>query len=56
MDATVVPIAVGAGLTVGFVAGLWSFRIKSRWCPDCGSMTWTCPSAPASGEPGRRHG
>ncbi|ROO51573.1 hypothetical protein EDC02_6453 [Micromonospora sp. Llam0] len=30
---------VGAAL-LGFCAGLWSFRVKSRWCPSCGCATW----------------
>jgi hypothetical protein len=32
-----VAIVALSGLVVGFVAGLFSFRIKSRWCPACGS-------------------
>ena len=30
---------VGAAL-LGFCAGLWSFKVKSRWCPECGRPTW----------------
>ncbi|MDG4767251.1 hypothetical protein O7632_24610 [Solwaraspora sp. WMMD406] len=30
---------VGAAL-LGFCAGLFSFRVKSRWCPQCGLTTW----------------
>ncbi|MDG4763162.1 hypothetical protein O7632_03420 [Solwaraspora sp. WMMD406] len=30
---------IGAAL-LGFCAGLWSFRVKSRWCPYCGRTTW----------------
>jgi hypothetical protein len=30
--------ATGAGL-LGFLFGLFTFRIKSRWCPACGSTT-----------------
>ena len=22
----------------GFAAGLWSFKVKSRWCTDCGAV------------------
>jgi NADH pyrophosphatase NudC (nudix superfamily) len=29
----------GAAL-LGFCAGLWSFRVKSRWCPACGRATY----------------
>ena len=28
-----------AGAIVGFLAGLFSFRVKSRWCPSCGRTT-----------------
>lgn len=35
-------VAVGPALVVGFVAGLFAFRQKSRWCPTCGA-TFTCP-------------
>jgi ribosomal protein S27AE len=28
-----------AGLLVGYLAGLWSFKVKSRWCPRCGATT-----------------
>lgn len=26
-------------LVLGYVAGLVSFKIKDRWCPQCGSTT-----------------
>jgi len=32
---------VGVGL-LGYLAGLLSFRVKSRWCRECGSTT-RCP-------------
>ena len=31
-------------LVLGFLAGLLTFRQKSRWCPHCG-VTLTCPGA-----------
>jgi hypothetical protein len=31
--------AVVAALVVGFAAGLLAFRVKSRWCPECGATT-----------------
>lgn len=31
--------AVIAALTLGFLAGLLSFKIKNRWCPRCGATT-----------------
>lgn len=34
-----VAIAVTCALLVGFLAGLISFKVKSRWCPHCGAMT-----------------
>lgn len=32
-------LAVIFALLMGFVAGLLSFKVKSRWCPKCGSST-----------------
>jgi hypothetical protein len=32
-------VAVAAALTMGFLIGLLSFKVKSRWCPHCGSST-----------------
>jgi hypothetical protein len=32
---------VGVGL-LGYLAGLLSFRVKSRWCRECGATT-RCP-------------
>jgi hypothetical protein len=32
-------VAVLAALLMGFLAGLWSVKIKSRWCPRCGATT-----------------
>ena len=34
-----VAIAATSALLVGFLAGLISFKVKSRWCPHCGGMT-----------------
>jgi len=33
--------AVVSALMLGFLAGLLSFRVKSRWCPSCGATTVT---------------
>ncbi len=30
---------VVAALLLGFLAGLLAFRVKSRWCPNCGVTT-----------------
>jgi hypothetical protein len=31
--------AVLAALVVGYLGGLWSFKVKNRWCPHCGATT-----------------
>jgi hypothetical protein len=31
--------AVLAALAVGYLGGLWSFKVKNRWCPRCGATT-----------------
>jgi len=38
-------VALVFGLLVGFGAGLFSFRVKSRWCPVCGARTWREPAS-----------
>jgi hypothetical protein len=49
---------VSAALVIGFLAGLLAFKVKARWCPQCGSLT--CAAAPenrdgvASARPPRR--
>ena len=30
-----------AALVLGFLAGLFAFKVKTRWCPGCGE-TLTC--------------
>ncbi len=35
----VVTLVVLVGLVPGFLLGLFAFRIKSRWCPRCGTST-----------------
>jgi len=37
-------MAVAAAVILGFLAGLLTFRQKSRWCPACGA-TFACPDA-----------
>lgn len=32
-------VAVMSSLVLGFVAGLFSFKVKDRWCPQCGATT-----------------
>jgi hypothetical protein len=31
--------ATVAGVVIGFLAGLLAFRVKCRWCPECGATT-----------------
>jgi hypothetical protein len=31
--------AVISALLIGYLAGLLSFKVKDRWCPQCGSTT-----------------
>ncbi len=33
-------VAIVAAIVIGFLAGLLSFRVKSRWCPTCGTSTY----------------
>ncbi|MFY1577896.1 hypothetical protein ACN26Z_23630 [Verrucosispora sp. WMMD703] len=28
---------------LGFLAGLFAFRVKARWCPRCGASTHALP-------------
>jgi len=35
--------ALTSAALLGFLAGLFSFRVKSRWCPKCGELTTTPP-------------
>jgi|GEM_PF-479063 len=35
--------ALASGILLGFFVGLFSFKIKSRWCPVCGR--WTVSAA-----------
>lgn len=39
--------AVVAALVLGFLAGLFTFRVKSRWCPECGTTTSAKRTQPA---------
>ena len=38
----VLGVAVLAAMSVGFLAGLLTFRRAAQWCPICG-VTMTCP-------------
>jgi hypothetical protein len=39
-------ISTIAALTVGFLSGLFAFKVKMRWCSVCG-RTKTCPAEQA---------
>ena len=32
-------LAVILALVLGFLVGLFAFRVKNRWCPMCGNDT-----------------
>jgi hypothetical protein len=36
-------LSIGLGIGLGFAAGLFTFKLKSRWCPQCGAMTLPAP-------------
>ncbi|MDG4829327.1 hypothetical protein O7627_08410 [Solwaraspora sp. WMMD1047] len=38
-------LIVFGGLVPGFLVGLFTFRVKSRWCPRCGEFTHPMPRA-----------
>lgn len=44
---------VGVALIVGLLIGLWAFRVKSRWCPRCGGVTYSTLAGQQTGR-GRR--
>lgn len=31
--------ALISAVLLGFLAGLFSFKVKERWCPECGAST-----------------
>lgn len=35
-------VVMAAGALAGFAAGLFTFKVKSRWCPECGASL-CCP-------------
>jgi hypothetical protein len=37
--------AAVAGMVLGFLAGLWAFRLRSRWCPRRGEWTFARPES-----------
>jgi hypothetical protein len=46
---TVVP-----AILLGFLAGLFAFRVKTRWCPMCGNDTVKLADQARHGEVGPR--
>ncbi|WP_147457163.1 hypothetical protein [Micromonospora pisi] len=39
----VVTVTAISGMTVGFIAGLYAYRVSRRWCAACGSSL-SCPA------------
>lgn len=37
-DAMYIGALIGV-LLLGFIAGLFAFKVKSRWCSECGAQT-----------------
>lgn len=31
--------ALISAIVLGFLAGLWAFKLQNRWCPRCGEST-----------------
>ncbi|GGM46291.1 hypothetical protein GCM10011608_33820 [Micromonospora sonchi] len=42
MEVVVMMMMLSAVL-LGFLAGLFAFKVKSRWCPRCGEPTHAMP-------------
>ncbi|WP_204032870.1 hypothetical protein [Micromonospora qiuiae] len=42
VDVETVMMLLGA-VMLGFLAGLFAFKVKSRWCPRCGASTDAVP-------------
>lgn len=53
-------IAIAAAFISGTLLGLITFSVKRRWCPTCGSLTWTTlpppPPPTMTKTPDRGHG
>jgi hypothetical protein len=50
-----VAVAITAATTLGFFGGLLTFKVKTRWCADCGASKccprcagWSATGVPAS--------
>jgi hypothetical protein len=48
-------VTVVLAMLLGFLAGLLSFKVKSRWCTECG-MVKSCPVCAGWADPGARRG
>jgi hypothetical protein len=46
----VILAAVLLAILVGFLAGLLTFKVKTRWCPNCGAVK-SCPRCARPGLP-----
>jgi len=38
-EVTAMLIGAAVSALLGFGAGFFSFKVKSRWCPECGAWT-----------------
>lgn len=48
-------VTVILAVLLGFLAGLLSFKVKSRWCPDCGTVK-RCSQCAGRAAPGITQG
>lgn len=38
----IIGVVIAASAVPGFLAGLFVFKVKDRWCPTCGGATVCC--------------
>jgi hypothetical protein len=43
-------VTITVAMLLGFLAGLLSFKVKSRWCPTCGAVK-CCPACTGWAKP-----
>ena len=41
-------LGIGTALLLGFALGNWGFKIRTRWCRNCGSAI-NCPTCTSAG-------
>ncbi|MBN1172686.1 MAG: hypothetical protein JXA67_10980 [Micromonosporaceae bacterium] len=49
MSLYLLPAVAPAALILGFLIGLLTFKVKQRWCPDCGDRLRCVPCLIAAG-------